>query len=233
MSFIKVDPTLTYPYIPFNSERNEIRLLKYIGVSPNLASARLCFEVITYECPTGPSVEPFYAVSYSWGEKPEVAEIILDGHEVAVPYSSEVALRGLITAFQCGAGDPSILIWIDAICINQRDIAEKEKQLPLMKWIYGFAHSVCVWLGPAGIHTVAAIRTLQVLKVEKEAWFREHGQGATPPNGDLSAPVDCDWEALRTVLDVPWVILSNTRAVRTMLTRHSSSPGSGQSKKLC
>jgi hypothetical protein len=37
-------------------------------------------------------------------------------------------------------------IWIDAICINQRDIAEKEHQIPLMDQIYSEAFKVYFWL---------------------------------------------------------------------------------------
>ncbi|KAH8683229.1 heterokaryon incompatibility protein-domain-containing protein [Tricladium varicosporioides] len=37
--------------------------------------------------------------------------------------------------------------WIDAICINQHDIPERNKQLAMMKWIYFRADTVVVWLG--------------------------------------------------------------------------------------
>lgn len=39
-------------------------------------------------------------------------------------------------------------IWIDAICINQKDEDEKSAQVPIMNLIYGHAKSVIVWLGP-------------------------------------------------------------------------------------
>jgi Heterokaryon incompatibility protein (HET) len=38
-------------------------------------------------------------------------------------------------------------IWIDAICINQKDIGEKNVQVPLMGEIYASAACVIVWLG--------------------------------------------------------------------------------------
>ena len=37
-------------------------------------------------------------------------------------------------------------LWIDAICINQADQAEKEKQIPLMRHIYPNAQLVRLWL---------------------------------------------------------------------------------------
>ncbi|ETS86291.1 hypothetical protein PFICI_00119 [Pestalotiopsis fici W106-1] len=39
-------------------------------------------------------------------------------------------------------------LWIDAICINQADIEEKNYQVPLMADIYSAAARVLVWLGP-------------------------------------------------------------------------------------
>ncbi|RYP53835.1 hypothetical protein DL768_001286 [Monosporascus sp. mg162] len=40
-----------------------------------------------------------------------------------------------------------IVLWVDAICINQKDIAERNSQLTLMWTIYRRAEEVLVWLG--------------------------------------------------------------------------------------
>ncbi|KAI9647460.1 hypothetical protein NHQ30_003845 [Ciborinia camelliae] len=40
-----------------------------------------------------------------------------------------------------------IPFWVDAICINQKDITERNRQLTIMKWIYFRADTVVVWLG--------------------------------------------------------------------------------------
>jgi hypothetical protein len=39
-------------------------------------------------------------------------------------------------------------IWIDSICINQNDLAERASQVQLMGRIYRNAHSLFAWLGP-------------------------------------------------------------------------------------
>jgi hypothetical protein len=36
---------------------------------------------------------------------------------------------------------------VDAICINQDNVEEKEHQIPLMREIYGSARRVFIWLG--------------------------------------------------------------------------------------
>ncbi|KAH8588713.1 heterokaryon incompatibility, partial [Bisporella sp. PMI_857] len=38
-------------------------------------------------------------------------------------------------------------IWIDALCINQGDLSEKSKQIPIMRCIYENAEQVIIWLG--------------------------------------------------------------------------------------
>jgi hypothetical protein len=41
-----------------------------------------------------------------------------------------------------------LVIWVDAICINQGDDAEKTHQLPLIGQIYELASATYIWLGP-------------------------------------------------------------------------------------
>lgn len=38
-------------------------------------------------------------------------------------------------------------LWVDAICINQQDVAERGGQVQLMGSIYSKARQVIVWLG--------------------------------------------------------------------------------------
>lgn len=43
---------------------------------------------------------------------------------------------------------PNRLLWIDALCINQKDNNEKSSQVMMMRDIYAHAKNVLVWLGP-------------------------------------------------------------------------------------
>ena len=54
-------------------------------------------------------------------------------------------------------------IWIDAICINQQDVGERNRQVQLMRRIYSAAEEVLVWLGPANKEEALATSTLQSL----------------------------------------------------------------------
>jgi hypothetical protein len=64
-------------------------------------------------------------------------------------------------------------VWIDAICINQNDLAEREAQVMLMSRIYRSAAIVIAWLGPKDR---LARRSLQAVK----AVFEFHAQTGSP-----------------------------------------------------
>ena len=61
--------------------------------------------------------------------------------------------------------DHPVVLWVDAICIDQRDRPdskkEKEKQVQRMAEIYNSAHNVCIWLGLANAQTDLAMDFIQ------------------------------------------------------------------------
>ncbi|KAK4910848.1 hypothetical protein LTR49_020543 [Elasticomyces elasticus] len=77
------------------------------------------------------------------GESSKV-RIIVDGILVEVGRSLEKALRSLreIPEVQCGKR-----VWVDGLCINQADHAEKSYEVARMGQIYGGAESVVSWIG--------------------------------------------------------------------------------------
>lgn len=54
-------------------------------------------------------------------------------------------------------------LWIDAICINQGDNAEKSTQVAIMDVIYSRAETVVIWLGEEDFHTAGALKTMKAL----------------------------------------------------------------------
>jgi Heterokaryon incompatibility protein (HET) len=85
----------------------------------------------------------YEALSYTWGCPPDSKTILLDGEFLPATenlYSALLHLR-----------DPKSPrnLWIDALCINQKDDAEKSIQVQRMKSIYQQASQVIIWLGPS------------------------------------------------------------------------------------
>lgn len=66
------------------------------------------------------------------------------------------------------------MIWIDAICINQRDILERNHQVDIMKEIYRGANPVISWLGPSYHHSPSVIALVnQVHPIDNSSRKRE------------------------------------------------------------
>ncbi|RDL32689.1 uncharacterized protein BP5553_09145 [Venustampulla echinocandica] len=88
--------------------------------------------------------EPFDALSYVWGD-PSVRERSMVCNDKMVPITSN-----LWTALHQIWGEwPDKKLWVDAICINQTDIPERNQQVTMMGGIYNIAQCVVVWLGEA------------------------------------------------------------------------------------
>ncbi|KAF2790976.1 HET-domain-containing protein, partial [Melanomma pulvis-pyrius CBS 109.77] len=84
----------------------------------------------------------YYTVSYIWVAAGLLQEIELNG--VAQPIQANL----FDFLQQLRLPDAPVILWVDALCINQSDVLEKNIQVPLMGAIYSIAKSVLIWLGP-------------------------------------------------------------------------------------
>jgi hypothetical protein len=127
----------SFTYDRLDSSVNGIRL---VVLEPSLDPyeiARCSLKHVTF------SQKPKYeALSYTWGSQTEnKVNILINGKLFAVGHNLWEALRDMRSST-----DERIL-WIDAICINQANITERNEQLRIMPHIYTRAQSVAVWLG--------------------------------------------------------------------------------------
>jgi len=107
---------------------------------------------------TAPKVETpsFVALSYVWGECNQTEQLLLDGQSVQKTVNLIAGLRQLRALLGKPSRAPNVfcnsstLFWIDALCINQSDNADKSAQVPRMAAIYGAAEFVLAWLGENG-----------------------------------------------------------------------------------
>ncbi|OCK78086.1 HET-domain-containing protein [Lepidopterella palustris CBS 459.81] len=126
-------------YSPLNQARQEIRLIcLHPGqwtdpISINLTISSLHSAKLPF----------FEAVSYTWGDPSAVIPVIISEITVSITRSVENVLRRFRFA------NSVRLLWIDALCINQNDIAERAVQVKLMDRIYSRASRVLIYLGEA------------------------------------------------------------------------------------
>jgi hypothetical protein len=126
----------SYSYRPLSVVRNEIRLLL---LKPGGSYDRLSCTLRHVSLDDNPK---YTALSYTWGNLDITRPISLDGYCVDVTTNLKSALLHLRAKTQ------GRTFWIDAVCINQSDLAERSQQVLRMRDIYRKAENVEVWLGP-------------------------------------------------------------------------------------
>ncbi|KAI1122512.1 heterokaryon incompatibility protein-domain-containing protein [Nemania abortiva] len=99
----------------------------------------------------------YEALSYCWGPAKPQRSIVCNG----LPFSVGENLHSALCHLRHVSEERKL--WVDAVCINQDDLSEKQDQVLLMREIYQDARRVLVWLGPAAQDDDLAFETLQRL----------------------------------------------------------------------
>ncbi|EWG55806.1 hypothetical protein FVEG_13753 [Fusarium verticillioides 7600] len=128
-----------FPYQPLKSD--ELRLLL---VKPGDTDS-ISVELRTVKSRTS---QRFWALSYVWGARENPATIVLNDQPFSITRNLYNALYQYRRHVFNDYGSDKVMIWVDAICINQNDQVEKSIQVPRMSEIYGQCERVLAWLGP-------------------------------------------------------------------------------------
>lgn len=83
----------------------------------------------------------YEALSYVWGDPKATLPITLNGSLFHVTTNLGSALRRLRKTTK------KRVIWIDALCINQQDMQERNEQVKIMGAIYASSQELLLWLG--------------------------------------------------------------------------------------
>jgi hypothetical protein len=86
--------------------------------------------------------DKFDALSYMWGDASPMDLIIVDGAAITVAWNLARALEYL----RDQQGSEVRRIWIDAVCINQKDEKERGHQVAMMRSVYSKADCVRIWI---------------------------------------------------------------------------------------
>jgi hypothetical protein len=112
----------------------------------------------------------YEALSYTWatedGDRKRSSQIRCDGTRIWVTKNCELALRYLRKE------NSNRVLWVDAICINQKDSKERGHQVGMMRNVYSKATEVLVWLGELSKEMTTPDPVAQSLAAE--------GQDTTP-----------------------------------------------------
>ncbi|KAI8265390.1 Heterokaryon incompatibility protein 6, OR allele [Colletotrichum sp. SAR11_239] len=114
----------------------------------------------------------FLALSYVWGPPTPIQYIFLNGHQFPVGPNLFQALLHLRPNERIRQG---FKLWIDAICINQEDIAERSAQVGRMRDIYAAAWQVVIWLGPEADDSELGVSAL--------SWIAVRNRTSSPYDG--------------------------------------------------
>lgn len=133
-----VEPSKPYIYTALSEPESQIRLLTIFPSQDPSAEIRCHLEVVPLA-----TCAPYEALSYAWGDAHYIHPIVLNACRALVTENLYSALRHLRHL------DRSRTVWIDDLCIDQRDNSEKSHQVKQMSQIYSGASDVVVWLGAA------------------------------------------------------------------------------------
>lgn len=75
----------------------------------------------------------------------DLAKHSFEGFDVQIGVNLECALRHLRQG-----RDSKLILWADAICIDQQNLKERSNQVQRMGSIYSKAGEALLWLGPRG-----------------------------------------------------------------------------------
>ena len=121
---------------------NLVTKLYTVTLEPNKARSLVLGDIV------------YTALSYAWGTLDRTCILHLDGFCFPITLNLWNALQRPRSA----SGDR--YLWVDAICINQCNTAERSQQVTMMTTIYRSASIVIAWLGDYEDHSVRALNAL-------------------------------------------------------------------------
>jgi hypothetical protein len=241
-----------YEFQPLPSDGGAIRLLE---LCPGKLSDPIRLS-ISHKPFSNENFPKYEALSYVWGsqENPITVEVVAS--QQAFQKRSKF-LRGLLRYLKYASTTAAIkyyawatldigqnlaealvhlrlkkerrVLWVDATCINQRDLAERSKEVRKMGDIYRLAACVLVWLGPASADSSLAMQTISYLGSQVDVDFNANTSYAAADAEEdgwylsgVALPYPrTTWNAIASLLDRDWfkrvwiwqeILLANTSA---------------------
>ncbi|CAO2653509.1 Nn.00g029200.m01.CDS01 [Neocucurbitaria sp. VM-36] len=150
-----------FKYEPIDLEQSSFRLLRLFKGDDLHVECEL-FEAWLH----GDNALSFEALSYTWGSSDTLEAIKVNGKDMPITENLFFALRNLRYP------NMDRILWVDAICIDQRNDKERGHQVQQMGGIYSQADRVIFWLGLSTDQTDILMRSLK--QQERESYDRPY-----------------------------------------------------------
>jgi hypothetical protein len=136
----------------------------------------------------------FEAISYTWGAPGDREVISVGGASLGVSRNLANALRNFRLR------DRKCQFWADAVCINQDDIQERNKQVQIMREIFSKASKTRVWLGDDMPLDRIVVSWVQAKKLQKQDVYLQSNRWIE----DMMSELRKTEQALMAFLGRPW-----------------------------
>jgi hypothetical protein len=184
--------TMASSYPTLGAKSTQIRLLELLPLKRNgyyPTDTSTWFNCENIECNltvyTLEQAPTYDALSYAWGSDEPTVPVTINGQNVLVRPNLAYALAALRNS------KPRVL-WIDALCIDQDNIHERNHQVRLMGAIYRQSEQVLVWLGrPKSGMDFLATGAFDLLRSFGEC-VPESNLPPAPPNPDVAQEEEFD-----------------------------------------
>ena len=194
----------TMKYRPLDPVSKQIRLLK-LHSGTEVEDIECHLEHVSLE-----DNPEFTALSYVWGDLTDTRTIYL--HNVPFPVTKN--LHSALRSIRSHTPDEMSILWVDALCINQQDLAERSCQVSLMQLIYSQAKHTIVWFGLGNDLSKRAVRLItemtNTFNREDNDLFNKPQmasakvlRAAVHPLTHLVDRLEA-WEALGYLINLPW-----------------------------
>lgn len=206
-----------YEYTPLPPDTDQIRLLTLFPASEEDGEIIIALQNST----TKAAARQYEALSYVWGstDDPETVSIVSsstsgadeDMSSSACNVAPLLVTQNLAVAMRhLRRQDVARILWIDAICIDQQNMAERSEQVGKMAQIYSLAARVVIWLGPASPDSDLAMPLVehlgQVLCVDQRTrmiTLTSNGE-AEPHWADVAQPLPFEEDELYALWNLFW-----------------------------
>jgi hypothetical protein len=189
----------TYDNRRTSSDWNEIRLIRLYPAGNR--NAPLVCDLRVASLDDNPE---YSALSYCWGDPIFEHELVCEGKTFLITAQLSAALRQ-IRLLEPDRRDLWQALWVDQICIDQKDEHDKSQQVQLMRRIYSQARRVFINLGEQTELTNAGLDLATNVWVYREARYqRLPGADTDTLHVPWTPEIEAQLKGLGNVISRPW-----------------------------